>query len=85
MSKVNSNFETFVNRHVGLTPFEEEKILTQLGYSTLQEFIASVVPKDILESDPISELFIHGCSEANALSELTEIASKNVVLLNKLK
>ncbi len=79
MRKVNSNFETFVNRHVGLTPFEEEKILTQLGYSTLQEFIASVVPKDILESDPISELFIHGCSEANALSELTEIASKNVL------
>ncbi len=40
----------FAQRHIGPSEAEQLRMLNALGYSDLQEFIADVVPADILGS-----------------------------------
>ena len=67
----------FFHRHIGPTPEEQSKMLDSLGVSTIDELVREIVPDSILlrGDDNLPE----GCSEQEALTELKEIAEKNIV------
>ncbi|MDX2272993.1 MAG: aminomethyl-transferring glycine dehydrogenase [Cyanobacteriota bacterium] len=66
---------SFVRRHIGPTPEQIQEMLQELGYATLQDLIAKAVPQDILTQQPLR--LSTGCSEAEGLAELREIAQQN--------
>ena len=67
----------FISRHIGPSKQEQNRMLEDLGVSSLEELVRQVVPTSILlrgDGD-----LPEPCSEEQALKELKEIASKNVV------
>ena len=67
----------FLQRHLGPSEEDQQKMLSQLGYRDLDAFIADVVPDDILDpTAPLAEL-PEGCDEATALRDLQGIAADN--------
>ena len=42
------NFDSFAQRHIGLSQRDIENLLEQLGYKDLEEFSKSALPKNIL-------------------------------------
>ena len=54
-------------------------MLNALGYSDLQEFIADVVPADILDPKPPVEALPEGCGEAEALQQLKQLSETNTL------
>ena len=67
----------FINRHLGLSDPDEQKMLSKLGFNNIDQFINQVIPEDIQLNDKSSEILPQGCSEIEALNELEEIANKN--------
>jgi len=68
----------FVDRHIGPRDQEIQEMLGKLGYSSLDELTSQVIPKNILDLNPLN--LSQGISEEDALAELREIANKNRVL-----
>lgn len=68
-------YPDFLNRHIGPVATDRQSMLEFLGYQTMEELIADVVPADIrYENDlPLPAAL----SEADALAELKGILSKN--------
>ena len=60
--------KSFSARHIGITDIESREMLEQLGYSSYKEFIEQVVPKDILNTQPLN--LEEGISEEIALKQL---------------
>ena len=54
-------------------------MLNALGYCDLQDFIADVVPADILDSNPPVEALPQGCGEAAALQQLKQLSETNTL------
>ena len=71
------NSDLFINRHLGLTNIDEQKMLSKLGFNNIDQFIEKVIPDDIQLKDQSSEILPGGCSEIEDLNELEEIAKKN--------
>ncbi len=71
--------EEFLTRHIGPNALDQQKMLQELGHSDLAEFIAKVIPSEILEKKSIDTKLPWGCSETEALEELNEIANKNIL------
>jgi len=71
------NSDLFINRHLGLSYIDEQKMLSKLGFNNIDQFIDQVIPEDIQLKDKSSEILPKGCSEIEALNELEEIANKN--------
>ena len=71
------NSDLFINRHLGLSDSDEQKMLSKLGFNNIDQFIDQVIPEDIQLKDKSPEIFPQGCSEIEALNELEEIANKN--------
>ena len=69
----------FAQRHIGPSEAEQLRMLNALGYSDLQEFIADVVPADILDSKPPVEALPDGCGEAEALQQLKQLSETNTL------
>ncbi|KGG14555.1 MULTISPECIES: aminomethyl-transferring glycine dehydrogenase [unclassified Prochlorococcus] len=69
----------FVERHLGFSARDQEDILNLLGHHDLEEFIASVVPSEILDDDPPSDLLPKASTEKEALKEIALIADKNLI------
>jgi len=72
--------DCFVRRHIGPDAKETAQMLTALGYSDLDSFIANVVPPQIRLQKPLN--IPGGWSEHAVLHELRAIASKNQVFRN---
>ena len=70
-----STLKSFSTRHIGLGNNERDQMLQEIGFSNYDDFIKKVVPKDILNTDPLS--LNEGISEEKALKELKHIASQN--------
>ena len=62
------NSDLFINRHLGLTNIDEQKMLSKLGFKNIDQFIDQVVPEDIQLKDKSSEILPQGCSEIEALN-----------------
>ena len=41
------NSDLFINRHLGLSDFDEQKMLSKLGFNNIDQFINQVIPEDI--------------------------------------
>ena len=54
-------------------------MLNALGYSDLKEFVADVVPADILDPAPPVEALPEGCGEAEALQQLKQLSETNTL------
>jgi len=70
----------FVQRHIGPTPAEQQTMLRDLGLTDLESLVRQVVPEPIrLEPAEALEGLPTGCQEAQALTELQQIAAANDV------
>ena len=67
----------FLQRHVGPSPAEQERMLAALGYADMEAFLADVVPEDIFDPAAPQQVLPPGCSEATALNDLQAIAAAN--------
>ena len=71
------NASEFIARHVGPGEADQQAMLSSLGCESLQQLTHQVVPAAIAMQDDLS--IVEGCTEAQALAELAEIASRNKV------
>ena len=69
------NAAEFIARHVGPSTEDQQHMLSALGCANLQELTAQVVPEAIAMTEDLA--IVDGCTEAQALAELREIASHN--------
>ena len=69
------NPSEFVARHIGPDQQQQQAMLASLGCTNLSELTTQVVPEAIAMAQPLD--IVDGCSEAQALAELRDIASQN--------
>jgi glycine dehydrogenase len=69
----------FQDRHIGPSGAQEEEMLTVLGYSNLKDFIADVVPENIVIEKKLSEVLDAAKSEVEVIDELRALASENQI------
>ena len=67
----------FIKRHIGPSQEDQRKMLSDLGVSTIDELVRQIVPDSILLRGDSN--LPEGCSEHQALAELKDIASHNIV------
>uniref|UniRef100_A0A060T2A4 Glycine cleavage system P protein n=1 Tax=Blastobotrys adeninivorans TaxID=409370 RepID=A0A060T2A4_BLAAD len=70
--------DTYARRHIG-TVDETPQLLKKVGHDSIDSFVKSVVPKDILVQRPLSVEPAEGMSESQLTARLKEIASHNQV------
>jgi glycine dehydrogenase len=68
----------FIPRHIGPSPDDQAKMLREIGVDSLQGLVDEVVPHGILMSGPLD--LPAARSEPEALAELRDKASRNLVL-----
>ena len=56
------NSDLFINRHLGLSDADEQKMLSKLSFSNIDQFINQVIPEDIQLKDKSSEILPQGLS-----------------------
>jgi len=74
---MNSNLNSFTRRHIGIDQKVSAEMLKDIGFSSMDDFIQSIVPKNIYSPESLnlsSEL-----SEEEALRYLEKISKKNKV------
>jgi glycine dehydrogenase len=71
--------ERFENRHIGPSSREEELMLTEVGYTSLEDFVAAVVPSAIAITQGIDEILPPALTEVETIARLREIAAKNKI------
>ena len=79
MSKAELKDFTFKSRHIGPTKDEEVAMLQHLGFENSEEFIASVIPNEIFDSENNIVSIPVGCDQNDALKEIKRISKKNVI------
>src|SRR5439155_4439449 len=68
---------TFADRHIGVSDGEQEAMLAELGYATLDALVDAAVPAAIREPAPLA--LGPGASEQEALAQLRALAAHNDV------
>ena len=69
----------FVNRHIGPDEEQQNKMLSDLGLSNIDELVKEIVPEDILLDEDSLDGLPDGCSEFEASEELSKIIEENEV------
>ncbi len=69
---------TFKSRHIGPGVKDEALMLQYLGFEDSEEFISSVIPNEIFDSQHQFPLMPHGCDQNQALKKIKIISKKNV-------
>ena len=41
------NSDLFINRHLGLSESDEQKMLSKLGFKNIDQFLNQVIPEDL--------------------------------------
>lgn len=67
----------FVARHIGITPADEQHMLSVIGEASRRALIESIVPRSIARAQPMR--LPAAITEAAALAELKAMASRNQV------
>lgn len=70
-------FASFVNRHVGPSPIEQEEMLKVLGFSSAEALVDAIIPPAVRTLNPLQ--LPPPLSEADALAALRERAKKNQI------
>lgn len=68
--------ESFIQRHLGPDECEQQAMLQQLGYDSIDEMLAAIVPQAIRREDEVA--LSAGLTEHQSLAELKQIAYKNL-------
>jgi len=71
--------EAFENRHIGPNEVQASTMLMELGYSSLKDFIADVVPQNIAITEKLENVLPQPLTEIEAIAALHKIADKNSV------
>ena len=71
------NASEFVARHIGPAADDQQAMLASLDCNNLQQLTEQVVPEAIAMTESLA--IVDGCTEAQALAELREMASLNQV------
>ena len=66
MSKAELKDFTFKSRHIGPTNEDEASMLQYLGYENSEEFISSVIPNEIFDSENQIASIPDGCDQNEA-------------------
>ena len=74
-----NNYEAFSRRHIGPSHEQTQTMLMELGYSTLADFIADVVPANIAIAQKLESYLPPALNEVEAIAALRELADKNQV------
>ncbi len=74
-----NNYEAFSCRHIGPSHEQTQTMLMELGYSTLADFIADVVPANIAMAQKLESYLPPALNEVEAIAALRELADKNQV------
>ncbi len=67
----------FAARHIGPSPDEQQRMLTAIGYASLDELTAAALPPGLADPRPLD--LPPAASEAEALAELRLLAAQNTV------
>jgi glycine dehydrogenase len=67
----------FLHRHVGTSDDEQQRMLKELGYDTLDALVDAAVPGSVRSLDQLH--LPPAASEAEVLAELRQLAARNVV------
>ncbi len=78
MSKAEFKDFTFKARHIGPSKDDEVFMLQHLGYENLEEFISSVIPNEIFDSEDTDFSMPDGCNQNEALKKIKIISKKNL-------
>jgi len=70
--------DSFATRHIGLTDNDIAFMLKELGYNSLDELTAAVVPTNIADNTPLD--LASPLSEEQALDELLALAKQNKII-----
>ena len=70
-------FDLFVDRHIGPREEEVQKMLERCGVSSMEDLIDKTIPETIRLLEPLS--LNDGISEYEYLSNIREIASRNII------
>ncbi|CAB4697215.1 unannotated protein [freshwater metagenome] len=76
------DYDAFSRRHIGPSEDQAQTMLMELGYSTMEQFIADVVPQNIAMVERLSQVLPDALNEVDVISELRSIADKNHVYRN---
>ena len=74
-----SNYDAFQHRHIGPSDDQASTMLIELGYSSLADFIADVVPSNIAMSEKLEKHLPSPLNEVDTISALRAMADKNSV------
>jgi glycine dehydrogenase len=74
------NAAEFMARHIGPNGDDQQAMLAALGCSNLTELTGQVVPEAIAMTEALD--IVDGCTEAQALAELRQMAERNQVFKN---
>ncbi len=69
---------TFKSRHIGPSNEEEALMLQFLGFQNSEEFISTVIPSEIFDSENQAVSIPDGCDQNEALKKINIIAKKNI-------
>jgi len=69
----------FVNRHIGPNEEQQNKMLSDLGVSNIDQLVKEIVPEDILLGKDSLDGLPDGCSEFVASQELDDIIQENKI------
>ena len=70
--------DTFSERHIGPDDAETSKMLTQIGYDTMDEFVAATVPPKIrVATNSVDNTAIPSYSESQLHGRAKELAGQN--------
>ena len=74
-----TNYDAFQHRHIGPSDDQASTMLIELGYSSLKDFIADVVPANIAMAEKLEAQLPQPLTEVETISALRSMADKNEV------
>ncbi len=72
-----SDYEAFSRRHIGPSQDQSQTMLMELGYHSMADFIADVIPSTIAISGRLDELLPSAINEVETIAALRTLADKN--------
>lgn len=72
--------DTFARRHIGPTPDNVKKMLEELGYSDLDDFLSKAIPQHVLFKRKLNVQPENGYTESEMLEHLESLANKNKIV-----
>ncbi len=73
------SYDAFERRHIGPSSEQEKLMLSELGFETIEEFTAQVVPSSIAMGQRLEAILPSPATESEVIEELRSLASENKV------